>query len=377
MTTRSYTTTVIALATIASMALIGCGKESDQAAAPEQAAPEQVAVEQAESVTAVQTTPVTEENYARAETEVIFADYVNRIADASGTNGMGEWLHLREGADPKDRTVMRINFDTLYSMAILDLTEDAVLTMPETDGRYQSAWFITDEHYNPMAFIEPGTYTLTQEEMGSRYVEVAIRTQANVADPDDLAIVHELQDQLKLEQEDKGEFVPSGNWDMDEILAMRAKYQEIQKEEDITSEQMFGKKGEVPLKEHNVGTATGWGGLTAERAVYPVIYADSTEPQTLTLKDVPAGAFWSVTVYDVEGFPQGDVYNINSAFAVPEEDGSYIIHFGGDKEAVNYMDIFEGWNLALRIYEPTEAYFNGEWVMPELQLAELSQLSTE
>ena len=133
---------------------------------------------------------------------------------------------------------------------------------------------------------------------------------------------------------------------------------------------MFGKKGEVPLKEHNVGTATGWGGLTAERAVYPVIYADSTEPQTLTLKDVPAGAFWSVTVYDVEGFPQGDVYNINSAFAVSEEDGSYIIHFGGDKGAVNYMDIFEGWNLALRIYEPTEAYFNGEWVMPELQPAE-------
>ena len=74
MTKRSYTTTVIALATIASMALIGCGKESDQAAAPEQAAPEQVAVEQAKSVTAVQTTPVTEENYARAETEVIFAD---------------------------------------------------------------------------------------------------------------------------------------------------------------------------------------------------------------------------------------------------------------------------------------------------------------
>jgi len=370
MTKRSYTRTVIALATIASMALIGCGKESDQAAAPEQAAPEQVAVEQAKSVTAVQTTPVTEENYARAETEVIFADYVKRIADATGTNGMGEWLHFREGADPKDRTVMRINFDTLYSMAILDLTEDAVLTMPETDGRYQSAWFITDEHYNPMAFIEPGTYTLTQEEMGSRYVQVAIRTQANVADPDDLAIAHELQDQLKLEQEDKGEFVPSGNWDMDEILAMRAKYQEIQKEEDITSEQMFGKKGEVPLKEHNVGTATGWGGLTAERAVYPVIYADSTEPQTLTLKDVPAGAFWSVTVYDVEGFPQGDVYNINSAFAVPEEDGSYVIHFGGDNEAVNYMDIFEGWNLALRIYEPTEAYFNGEWVMPELQLAE-------
>jgi hypothetical protein len=32
------------------------------------------------------------------------------------------------------------------------------------------------------------------------------------------------------------------------------------------------------------------------------------------------------------------------------------------------MDIYEGWNFALRIYEPTEAYFNGEWARPELVL---------
>ena len=265
---------------------------------------------------------------------------------------------------------MRINFDTLYSTAIVDLTEDAVLTMPETDGRYQSAWIITDEHYNPMAFVEPGTYTLTQENVGRRYATIAVRTQVNVADLEDLAVVHKLQDQLKLEQKSSGAYIPSHNWDVEEVLAMRAKYQRIGKEEGITSETMFGKKGEVALKDHNVGTATGWGGLTPERAVYPTLYGESTEPQTLTLKDVPTNAFWSITVYDAEGYPQGDVYNINSAFAVPEADGSVIIRFGGDENAPNYMDIFDGWNIALRIYEPTEAYFNGEWVMPELKIVE-------
>ena len=39
-----------------------------------------------------------------------------------------------------------------------------------------------------------------------------------------------------------------------------------------------------------------------------------------------------------------EAYNINSAFAVADEDGSYVIHFGGAKDAVNYMDIFEGWS---------------------------------
>ena len=318
----------------------------------------------------IQMTVVTDENYGLAESEIIFSDYVSRIAAATGTNGMGQWLHLREGADPKDRTVMRINFDTIYSFMILDLTEPAILTMPETDGRYQSAWIITDEHYNPMAFVEPGRYVLTQDNVGRRYALVIMRTQVDVMNPDDLAIVHEIQDQLKTEQKDRGAFAPSGNRNMEDVLAMRAKYAKIGQDEGMTSEQLFGKKTELPLKEHNVGAAMGWGGFTPERAVYPTIFPDSTAPQTLTLEDVPAGAFWSVTVYDAEGYPQGNSYNINSAFAVANEDGSYTIRFGGDENAVNFMDVFKGWNITLRIYEPTEAYFSGEWLMPQLELVD-------
>ena len=363
MNTNHTMTTAMKIAFLASLlTFAGCGQGQDAASMSDDST--------AADVGDIQTTVVTKENYGLAESEVIFSDYVQRIAAATNSNGVGVFLHLRTGADPKDRTVMRINFDTVYSTAIVDLTEDAVLTMPETNGRYQSAWIITDEHYNPMAFVEPGTYTLTQENVGRRHAAIAMRTQANTADPADLAIANALQEQLKLEQKDRGSYVASNNWDMEEVLAMRAKYQEIAKQEEISSEVMFGKKGEVPLKEHNVGTAAGWGGLTAERAVYPFYFPESDEPQTLTLQDVPAKAFWSITVYDSDGYPQGDVYNINSQFAMSNEDRSVTIHFGGDVHAVNYMDIFEGWNIVLRIYEPTEAYFNGEWVQPELEIVE-------
>ena len=290
--------------------------------------------EQTATVGEIQTTVVTDENYGLAESEVIFAASIEQYAAATGTDGIGVFAHHRQGPDPEDRTIVRINFDTLYSGAIVDLAEDAVLTMPETNGRYQSAWFITDEHYNPMAFVEPGTYTVTQEDVGRRYVMIVIRTQANMADPADLAIAHEFQDQLKLEQQDRGSFQPSGNWDLEEILAMRAKYQQIGMQEEIAAEVIFGKKGEVPLKEHNVGVSGGWGGFTPERAVYPTFYPESTEPQTLTLNDVPARAFWSVTVYGADGFVNSDTYNINSQFAVPNEDGSFTIHFGGDGSGV-------------------------------------------
>lgn len=348
------------LVAVAPVTLVGCGSGTDTQAEPEQAT----------SMSKVQTAMVTDENYGLAESEVIFSGYVQKISAATNSSGIGVFMHLKTGADPKDRTIMRINFDTIYSTAIVDLTQDAVLTMPETNGRYQSAWIITDEHYNPMAFVAPGTYRLTQESVGRRYAMIVMRTQANTTDPADLAIANALQEQLKLEQKDRGSYVASNNWDIEEILAMRARYQAIQKQEEITSEVMFGKKGEVPLKEHNVGTAAGWGGFTADRAVYPSYFPESSEPQTLTLKGVPAKAFWSITVYDAEGYPQGDVYNINNQFAVPNEDGSVTIHFGGDKDAVNYMDIFEGWNVVLRIYEPSEAYFNGEWTRPELKLVD-------
>ena len=170
---------------------------------------------------------VTDENYAVAETQVIFTDYRDRIAKVTNTGGTGVFMHNTDAANPNDKTVVRINFDTRYSMCLLDLKEDAILTMPQTNGRYQSAWFVTEDHYNPMAFTSPGTYTITQEEVGCRYVLIIVRTQVNMTDKKDMEIVTQLQKELKIEQKDRGSYQASHEWNMDEILLMRKKYQNI------------------------------------------------------------------------------------------------------------------------------------------------------
>jgi len=318
------------------------------------------------SVAPAKTTKVTDENYALAETQVIFTGYVNKIAKATGTNGVGVFIHNKKGADPKDKTVMRINFDTIYSFVVLDLTEPATLVMPDTNGRYQSAWFITEEHFNPMAISKSGTYTVTQKEMGSRYIMIAIRTQANVEDPKDMATANALQEKLEIHQKDRGSYKASDSWNMDEIMAMRTKYQNIVKDKHLTTDDFFGPKGKRSLELQNAGTSFGWGGLTKEEAAYPAYFPTSTKPQTLTLKDVPVNAFWSITVYDDGGYPQTDTYNINSQFAKKNADGSITIHFGGDSKADNYMETFEGWSFILRMYQPKKAYFDGSWKKPEL-----------
>ena len=322
--------------------------------------------------TATAVTPVTKANYAAAETEVILAEYVRKIAKGTCSSGVGTFMHLKKGMDPADRTILRPNFDTLYSFSVLDLESPATVVLPQVD-RYQILEVIDEEHWIPLIADKPGRYTLTQESVGSRYAFVFVRTQVNMQDPADLKAAGAVQEQIVLEQASKGSFVSPKRYDMKEILALRADYNKRMAPEGVTSEMAFGKKGELSEELRNFGVAVGWGGLPKQGAVYPFPkVVNSTDPQVLVLKDVPIDprAFWSVTVYDKEGFAVGKNYNVNSAFAKANDKGEYVIHLGGDPSKDNYLDIYPGWNVAVRIYSPTQTYFNGSWTPPQFQPAQ-------
>jgi hypothetical protein len=157
---------------------------------------------------------------------------------------------------------------------------------------------------------------------------------------------------------------------MDEILAMRKAYQTRAVRDKVPSEQMAGARGEISHDMHNFGPAVGWGGQTKEGAIYLFIDNEPNEPQTLTVKDAPMAdnAFWSITVYDKDGFPQGEHFSLNSTFATENENGAVVVHFGGSPDQDNYLEIYEGWNATFRIYSPQTEYFDGTWEVPTPQL---------
>ena len=312
---------------------------------------------------------VTKENYTLAETQTVMAAYVGKIAKATCSGGMGVLWNDSKAADPKDRTVIRINFDTLYSWLVLDLKSPATITLPETDGRYQSAMVVNGEGYT---FVEkePGDYELTEESVGSRMALVAFRTGVNIQDPADVAKAQALQAKLSVRQEQKGEFIQPNQWNKEQMLAIRDEYNKERNEKGVKSEDLFGRKWEITPEQNNMGVAVGIGGMPKEGAVYLFYTPTSTDPQSLTLKDVPNGdnAFWSLTVYDKDGFPTGDKFHLNSAFAKANDQGEVVVNLGGDKGKDNYLDIYPGWNATLRIYNPKPSYFDGSWVRPELEL---------
>ena len=319
-----------------------------------------------------QATTITKENYALAETDIVMSEYVKKIGQKNCSTGIGEFLHIRDAMDISDRTIIRPNFDTLYSAAVLDLSTPAVIVMPETN-RLQILAAVNDVHWNVLLTDKPGRYELTEESAGSKYVYLIVRTQVNMRDQVDLKKVAALQDQIKIEQGDKGAYVQTNLWDPDQIRVLRDEYNERWIAEGIKSEMAFGGKGEISPEMRNFGVAYGWGGLPKKGAVYPTLQVPSSgKAFTLTLKDVPMGdnAFWSVTIYDQDGFSRGENYNINSSFAKANSDGEYVLNFGTTPGEENYLETFDGWNATLRIYSPTAEYFNGAWTVPSLEVVQ-------
>jgi hypothetical protein len=133
-----------------------------------------------------------------------------------GYGPMNEFSHVREYPPADMKVVVRPNFDTLYSIAWLDLgKEPIVLTVPDTDGRYYlmpllDMW--TDVFAVPgkrTTGTQAGHYAVVPQgwkgklpkdvqriDAPTPQVWAIGRTQTN--GPDDYAAVHKVQDGFKL-----------------------------------------------------------------------------------------------------------------------------------------------------------------------------------
>ena len=130
-------------------------------------------------------------------------------------------------------------------------------------------------------------------------------------------------------------------------------------------------------------TQLGLGANLPEDAIYPLNLADAdgkpldgASNYTIHFdkgQTPPAEAFWSITLYDLEGF---QVANVLNRFAVSSwmpfktnPDGSLDLYFqnespGSDKEA-NWLPAPKGpYNLTMRIYAPKSDALTGKWNPP-------------
>jgi hypothetical protein len=310
-----------------------------------------------------ETIPVTIKNYVRAESDMQFKGYAEKAG------GIGKMLHLREPYSVVNQTTIRGNRDTLYSAVVLDLSSPAVIVKPISSGRFQSMLVISQDHYNPILKHGSGEVTLTMDSVGSRYAMVLFRTFADPNDPADMKAAHALQDAIQLKQASPGK-LELPDWDMTSFVQTRKDLNLLSAKLSDMSDG-FGKRGQVDPILHLMASASGWGGNPARGATYVNVYPkanDGKTAYTLTMpKEVPVGAFWSVSVYNKDGFFEPNelnLYSKNSVTGKKDTDGGMTIHFGGNPNADNYLPITEGWNYLVRLYLPANEVLEGDWTPP-------------
>ena len=309
--------------------------------------------------------PVTVDNFIRAATDFELGKY------ESLAGGVNRFLHFREPTPIAQQSTIRMNRDTLYSAAVVDISEGATVTMPDAGDRYMTLMIVNQDHFIDDVFTGGGSYTLDQSKYGTPYVLVWARFLVDAADAEDVAVVNELQDRMTIETGSSTPFVmPS--YDEDQYRAMIAAILNLGPFIPDSSG-MFGSKEGVDPVRHLIGTAGGWGGLPEREAYY--VNVDPNLPVAEYVIDVPAdvpvNAFWSISLYNAQGFFEPNdrqAYSINSVSGARNDDGSMTVHLGGCEDGrINCLPIMEGWNYTVRLYQPGPEILDGSWVFPAAQ----------
>lgn len=309
-------------------------------------------------------TRVTVDNFVRAETTRMMASL---MANAGGVN---RFHHVRKPTPLDEQTVVRMNRDTLYSFAVVDLVDGAVVTVPDAGARYLSVAVVNEDHFTNAVIHTPGEHRLELVDHGTRHVTLVGRVLADPADPADVAAANAVQDGLSV---NAGSTKPMGmpEYDKESFDAVRSALLALGRT--LTGAAgMFGTKDAVDPVHHLIGTAMGWGGLPESEAFYATV--DPGLPvgeYQIVVGDVPVDAFWSISLYNAEGyFEDSDEggCTVNQFTAAKEPDGSVTVHFGGCSDGrSNCLRLMDGWNYTVRLYRPHQQVVDGTWVFPAIQ----------
>ena len=133
-----------------------------------------------------------------------------------------------------------------------------------------------------------------------------------------------------------------------------------------------------------------WGGQPSEDAVYiygpsdPTVDTSGQVAYQMTISDAELPlvrdpttgdfvGFWSITVYDKDGFMQPNALGVNSVNSVTAtNDGGpgTTITFAPEAHCealpTNCLPITPSWNYIIRLYVPEQALIDGSYEMPKL-----------
>jgi hypothetical protein len=335
------------------------------------------------------------------ETFKMAMDYTKGDPAKFNTWAMGAEPALVKAGEDK---VVRMNNDTYYKLAFLDLSKGPVTLTSENPSktRFSSFQLMDNRNVNFRNIIHPdGVFTLYHGKKPAK-----IRGEAIESPSRGVAVIVRVEVKDKNNENDvtEAKAVFNGislkgpkldkNPELDLLSGFDKKVAEeaLRRIDETFSSKPFRElvagSGDVPSKVSYLnlaaGTKGGWGGPVTSHSSYDTIFTDKSGTKmmgrngtyTITTEEPSVDAFWSVTVYDTErgGYLHPNTenkYHINNTSAVKNADGTVTFLFKQKCEPgdVNCLEVPPGqFDIAARYYVPGEDIRAGKWTMPKPEL---------
>ncbi|WP_338219454.1 DUF1214 domain-containing protein [Algoriphagus sp. oki45] len=309
---------------------------------------------------------VTPESYPRDETS-------RQILMGQSMGGINTFMHRRQLTPTDDQPVVRMNRDTYYSMAVVDVSKGASVVMPEIPkGKYISVQPVTEDHRIQAMKYGSGSFDLSTHT--GTHLYLIVRLDGTFSEEEAKAI----QDQMLIQAQSVNLFKtqPVNQESFNRVeLELKSKMPAILERDGIYGMRgMFTDPNDASVKDfteekYQVGAAVGWGGAQMSDNIYESSGNFSTDScYQLTFEDPGNAGFWSITVYDERGFMFNDLANYSSNTAKANQDGTYTVSFGCGANAPNNLEIDNPsgvFNFTVRHYRPSErVYKEGYRLVP-------------
>ena len=311
----------------------------------------------------------TVENYPTLETS-------RQLLIAQGRAAVNEIAHNRKLTPTDDQPVVRMNRDTYYSFAVVDVSAGASITIPPLpEGKYVSVQPVTMDHR-----IQPMSYGSGTFELATHYgthMYLIIRLDSTLSEAEANAIQDDMVINAASAQPFSAEPVDRESFEAVE-LSLRQKLPDLVKTfgpnlvNGMFTAPTDDSRGLYNFDKYTVGAAVGWGGAQLADNLYessPNFPAEGC--YSATFEDPDNGAFWSFTVYDENGFMFDDVAHMSSDIATANDDGTYTVSMGCGADALNNLPIINDtgvFNFIVRHYIPSDRVkFDGYRLMPQMK----------
>lgn len=298
--------------------------------------------------------PVTMDNVVRAETAKYFA------AENIET-GSNKFRHERKGIDLDNQTVIRSNFDLIYSYAVYDISGGLTVSVPKYD--LLQMVHIFDENAVTIGVVYPGqTLTLKPKDVSyGDHVYLFMRTQPRSEDDKGMEELHQRQDSVVVKAGSDKPYVSKVKYDLSSFNTLRGELIKRAVTEGVIEQGFIDNIKDIKSPQYQMINLAGWAGLPAKHAFYFVVLpsdeaAKNGEPSSVTFQapdlQYDRAGYWSLTVYDEKGWVVTNPFHLNSRNVKPNADGSITLNFNGGPEAINNIKVPKNWNALFRAYLP-------------------------